>query len=96
MQCLFLRYFSWRRKCNCSLNLPERIGGVCDIETGIVLSKDEDCARCRKMKMSRFDNCDDLADAGVVPKLPPAIYEVEEEEAGNPAADCDENDGELV
>jgi len=92
VQCIFLRYFSWRRKCNCSLNLPERIGGMCDIESGIVVSKDEECAQCRKLNESSYDSCDDLADVGVTPRLPPAIYEIDLQvnQDGNTTVDADD------
>lgn len=72
--CVFLRYYSWRRRCSCSMMLPERSGGVCDAESGVMLSKSTECWECQKQPMDDSTlSCDNLPDGmtPLFPDLPP-------------------------
>eukprot|EP00191_Tetraselmis_sp_GSL018_P012237 CAMPEP_0177621134 /NCGR_PEP_ID=MMETSP0419_2-20121207/27392_1 /TAXON_ID=582737 /ORGANISM="Tetraselmis sp., Strain GSL018" /LENGTH=395 /DNA_ID=CAMNT_0019120969 /DNA_START=464 /DNA_END=1648 /DNA_ORIENTATION=+ len=73
--CMFLRYYSWRRRCSCSMHLPQRSGGVCEASSGILLSKDASCAQCQKIP-EEYKSCSSLAE-DLKPLLPPPVYEVD-------------------
>jgi hypothetical protein len=59
------------------MDLPDRFGGFCQKDTGIVVTRDANCVACQKLNASGLENCDELASQGIKPRLPPAMYEIE-------------------
>ena len=62
VECLFFRYYSWRRRCSCSMYLPDRFGGWCNKQTGAIASMDKACSQCKKMDPNAYADCDNLPD----------------------------------
>ena len=67
---MFLRYYSWRGQCACTMYIPDRFGGWCNKETGAIASRDEACSKCRGMPDDMYADCDALP-GGVSPRLIP-------------------------
>ena len=59
------------------MELPDRFGGFCQKTTGIVVTRDAECLSCQKLDASGLEDCDKLAEQGINPRLPPAVYEIE-------------------
>mmetsp|Transcript_20943 Transcript_20943/g.53672 ORF Transcript_20943/g.53672 Transcript_20943/m.53672 type:complete len:298 (-) Transcript_20943:135-1028(-) len=60
VDCIFLRYYSWRRRCTCNRSLEGSSEPVCMNSTGVIKAKSEACAECLKMEGDQYVTCDQL------------------------------------